>query len=132
MIDHISSYAIDFGAAKAFYDAVLPGLGFACNTEIVAAWDPEFPTRRCAAYGPDGKPCFWVIETLVAPTPRHVAFQAPTRAAVDAFHRSGLAAGAGDHGAPGLRPIYHADYYGSFLIDPDGNNVEAVCHAPSA
>ena len=65
-----------------------------------------------------------------AASPRHVAFAAPDRAAVAAFHAAGLAAGGQDHGEPGPRPIYHEHYYGSFVLDPDGNNVEAVCHAP--
>ncbi len=129
MIDHMSSYATDFDATKAFYDAALAALGFGVVTEMVMDWDPELPGRRACAYGPD-RPIFWVIETKVAYTPRHLAFTAPDRAGVDAFHAAGLGAGGTDHGSPGPRPIYHEHYYGSFLLDPDGNNVEAVCHAP--
>lgn len=129
MIDHMSTYATDFEASKRFYDAVLPPLGPTLCMEMVASWDEEFPERRMCAWGP-GRPQFWVVETKVTYTPRHFAFAAVDRAAVDAFHAAALATGAEDFGAPGPRPIYHADYYGGFALDPDGNNVEAVCHAP--
>jgi catechol 2,3-dioxygenase-like lactoylglutathione lyase family enzyme len=132
MIDHLSSYTTDYPAAKRFYDAALGALGHSLQTEIVASWDTDFPERRCCAWGPAGRPVFWVIETRQLVTPRHVAFSAPDRKAVAAFHRAALAAGGTDHGAPGLRPIYHEHYFGSFTLDPDGNNVEAVCHEPGA
>ena len=73
-----------------------------------------------------------MVEAKQAYTPRHLAFLAPDRAAVAAFHEAALRAGGKDHGAPGPRPIYHEHYYGAFVLDPDGNNVEAVCHAPAA
>ncbi len=75
---------------------------------------------------------FWPVDTKVDSTPRHFAFTAQTRAIVDAFHAAGIGAGAKDFGAPGPCPIDHPDYYGGFLLDPDGNNVEAVCHDPPA
>ena len=131
MIDHLSSYTTDFSAAKAFYEAVLNELGFSLQSEMSFDSDPDLPGRRACAFGPEGRPLFWVIETLEAASPRHVAFVAQDRAAVAAFHKAGLAAGGEDLGAPGPRPIYHEHYYGSFLTDPDGNNVEAVCHTPS-
>jgi hypothetical protein len=130
MIDHLSSYATDFVSTKRFYDAVLPGLGYPCTTQMVASWDTDFPERRLAAYGADGKPSFWIVETKVVYTPRHTAFRAASRAAVDAFHAAALAVDAPDHGAPGLRPEYHENYYGAFALDPDGNNVEAVYGQP--
>ena len=130
MIDHLSSYAIDFDASKSFYDAVLGALGHGVQAEMVMSWDEELPGRRACAWGP-GRPVFWLIETKVAYTPRHLAFSAPDRSTVTAFHTEGLAAGGTDHGAPGLRPIYHEHYFGAFLLDPDGNNVEAVCHLPT-
>ena len=129
MIDHVSSYTTDFDAAKAFYDAVLGSLGHSLQSEMVMSWDTELPNRRACAWGP-GRPVFWVIETREAASPRHIAFAAPDRAHVAAFHAAGLAAGGSDHGEPGPRPIYHEHYYGAFLLDPDGNNVEAVCHLP--
>jgi catechol 2,3-dioxygenase-like lactoylglutathione lyase family enzyme len=130
MIDHLSTYTTDFPAAKAFYEAGLGSLGYEIQAEMVATWDPEFPERRCCAWGPSGRPVFWIIETKQVIGPRHVAFSAPDRGAVDAFYRATLDAGGEDHGAPGVREVYHADYYGAFVLDPDGNNVEAVYHAP--
>lgn len=130
MIDHLSTYATDYPATKRFYDAALGALGYALTTEMVADWDPDFPERRMCAFGTD-RPVFWVIEVRDAASPRHLAFVAPDRDAVAAFHAAALGAGGLDNGAPGLRPIYHPDYYGAFALDPDGNNVEAVCHASS-
>lgn len=128
MIDHISTYVIDFTASKRFYEAVFDPLGYPLNTELVTDWEAAFPTRRCCAFGPGGKPIFWLIETREIVTPRHVAFTASSREDVYAFHRAGLAAGGRDNGQPGLRPVYHEHYFGSFLLDPDNNDVEAVCH----
>jgi len=85
-------------------------------------------------YGaPNGFPHFWLNESAEAggTAGAHIAFVAPDRAAVDAFHAAGLAAGAACDGPPGLRPIYHPDYYAAFLFDPDGNQIEAVCHTAS-
>jgi catechol 2,3-dioxygenase-like lactoylglutathione lyase family enzyme len=132
MIDHLSTYTTDFPASQRFYDAALKALGFERVVNMVASWDAAFPTRRVCAYGPPGKPVLWVaeVEAKDRATPRHLAFVATSRAAVDAFHRAALAAGAKDNGAPGLRPVYHANYYGAFVFDTDGNNIEAVCHAP--
>ena len=130
MIDHLSSYATDFDATRAFYLSVLEGLGFAVQMEFALEKDAELPGRRNCAFGPKGRPVFWVIEAKRPIDPRHIAFAAPDRVPVDRFHEAGLAAGGRDHGAPGLREIYHPDYYAAFLLDPDGNNVEAVCHAP--
>ena len=78
-----------------------------------------------------GKPSFWIGEGEPLAGHVHVAFVAPSRAGVDAFYRAALAAGGKDNGKPGLRPQYHANYYGAFVLDPDGNNIEAVCHAPA-
>ena len=130
MIDHLSTYATDFSATKAFYEAALAKLAFFVQAEMTFESDPDRPGRRACAFGPDGRPVFWVIEVREAASPRHVAFSASDRKSVDEFHLAGLGAGGRDNGAPGLRPIYHANYYGGFLIDPDGNNVEAVCHTP--
>jgi catechol 2,3-dioxygenase-like lactoylglutathione lyase family enzyme len=131
MIDHMSTYARDYAATKRFYEAALEPLGFSLQFEGTASWDEAFPERRICAFGPPTNPTYWVIETRETITPRHVAFTAPDRAAVEAFHAAALRAGATDHGAPGPRPVYHAHYYGAFVLDPDGNNVEAVCHAPA-
>ena len=132
MIDHLSFYASDFEASRKFYEAVLPRLGYEMNAQMVSTWDPQFPTRRLCAFGPGQKRCLWLIETRDAATPRHVAFVAKSRADVDAFYHAAREMGAKDNGAPGLRPSYHENYYGAFVIDPDGNNVEAVCHGPKS
>ncbi len=130
MIDHLSTYATDFEATKAFYTATFAPLGYAVQSEFVAEWNADFPTQRMVGFGKDGKPSFWVIEVKDAYTPRHIAFAAPNRAAVDAFYDQALKTGARDNGKPGLREMYHPNYYGAFVFDPDGNNVEAVCHGP--
>ncbi len=130
MIDHISTYATDFDATRRFYEGALAPLGSAVVSEMVASWDPDFPTRRICSFGPGEKAFFWVIEVRDPVGPRHVAFTAADRAGVDAFYKAALASGGNDNGAPGPRPIYHEHYYGAFALDPDGNNVEAVCHAP--
>ena len=129
MIDHLSTYATDFEATKRFYDAALAVLGYTVQTEMVMDWDKELPGRRVCAYGPN-RPVFWVVEVREAASPRHVAFVAADRDAVQRFHSAALEAGGTDHGAPGPRPQYHEHYFGAFALDPDGNNVEAVCHKP--
>jgi catechol 2,3-dioxygenase-like lactoylglutathione lyase family enzyme len=130
MIDHISTYATDFASTKAFYQAALAELGYLLQREMAFDADPDLPGRRACAFGPEGKTTFWVVQVLEAASPRHIAFIAADRNSVAEFHRAGLSAGGEDLGAPGLRPIYHPEYYGGFLTDPDGNNVEAVCHSP--
>lgn len=75
-------------------------------------------------------PSFWIHQTPGNKSPVHVAFRSDSRERVDAFHTTALAAGGRDNGAPGIRPHYHPDYYGAFVLDPDGHNIEAVCHAP--
>lgn len=130
MIDHISTYATDFEVTKQFYVAVFEPLGYALQREFVAEWNQGFPTQRMAGFGAEGKASFWLIEVKSAFTPRHVAFAAPNRVAVDAFYEQALNAGGKDNGQPGLREMYHPNYYGAFVLDPDGNNVEAVCHLP--
>jgi catechol 2,3-dioxygenase-like lactoylglutathione lyase family enzyme len=130
MIDHLSTYTTDFPAAKRFYETVLATLGYSLNQEMVSTWDPEWPSRRICAFGPGKRTCLWLTEKREASTPRHTAFVAKNRKAVDAFYQAALAIGAKDNGAPGPRPHYHEHYYGAFVLDPDGNNIEAVCHTP--
>ena len=131
MIDHLSSYTTRFDVARRFYAAALGALGYDVQTEMEMTWDEELPGRHACAWGPPGQPVFWLIEARERYEPRHVAFAASDRSGVDAFHRAALAAGGRDHGAPGVREIYHPDYYGAFVLDPDDNNVEAVCHLPA-
>lgn len=120
MIDHMSTYATDYPATRAFYEAVLSPLGY----QLVM----EFP--EMCAFGTPNNPTFWVIRSEEPASPRHWAFAAGDREMVTHFYHAGLKQGGEDHGPPGLRPQYHEHYYGAFLRDPDGNNVEAVCHMP--
>ena len=118
MIDHVMLRVRDYAASKRFYDALLGTLGY----RMVM----DFGDR--GGYGDERKPYFW-IGTSQNPHPRtHIAFMAKNRAAVDAFHAKALELGAKSDGAPGLRSHYHPNYYGAFVIDPDGHNIEAVCH----
>ncbi len=132
MIDHLSTYATDFESTKAFYVAVLGELGYSLQADMAFDEDRELPGRRACAFGPEGRTVFWVVEVRESSSPRHVAFAAVDRESVAAFHEAGLSAGGEDFGAPGPRPIYHENYFGAFLTDPDGNNVEAVCHSPQS
>ncbi len=130
MIDHLSTYATDYVSTKTFYESVFKPLDYSIQMEFVAEWNQDFPTQRMYAFGSEGKPVFWIIESKYAYTPRHTTFSADSRELVNRFYEAGIQNGGMDNGAPGLRPMYHEHYYGAFLIDPDGNNVEAVCHAP--
>ncbi len=132
MIDHLSTYATNFESTKTFYCAVLCELGYSLQAEMTFDEDPDLPGRRACAFGPSGRAVYWIVEVLESSSPRHVAFAAKDRESVAAFHEAGLSAGGEDLGAPGPRPIYHENYFGAFLTDPDGNNVEAVCHSPQS
>jgi catechol 2,3-dioxygenase-like lactoylglutathione lyase family enzyme len=123
MIDHLSLQVSDYAKAKAFYERALAPLGYSVAM--------EFPDAT-AGFGRDGKPDFWIAAGGPVAPPIHVAFRAENHAAVDAFHAAALAAGATDNGEPGLRPHYHPNYYGAFVRDPDGHNIEAVCHTEAA
>jgi len=124
MFDHVKFGVSDFAASKAFYLEALAPLGVV----LVSEGAPSYGAELCH---PDGKVSLCIFQTEEKPAHLHVAFVAETRGQVDAFHRAALAAGGRDHGAPGLRPHYHANYYAAFVIGPDGHNLEAVCHAPS-
>ena len=130
MIDHLTLLVSDFARSKAFYTAALGPLGYEVVMEVSRDQLPDLPFERSAGLVVKGKPDLWLRPEEGALTPTHVAFRAPSRAAVDAFHAAALAAGGVDHGAPGLRPYYHPNYYGAFVLDPDGYNVEAVTHDP--
>jgi catechol 2,3-dioxygenase-like lactoylglutathione lyase family enzyme len=130
MIDHLSTYATDYDATKAFYEAALAPMGYSLQTEMVTTWDEAFPTRRICAFGPPGRSVYWISEVTEAASPRHVAFEAKDHSSVAAFYEAALKAGGKDNGGPGPRPIYHEHYFGAFVLDPDGNNIEAVCHTP--
>jgi catechol 2,3-dioxygenase-like lactoylglutathione lyase family enzyme len=119
MLDHIGLAVSDLARSKAFYTDALRPLGY----EVVMEFE------GVAGFGVKGKPDFWIAQGEPR-TPIHIAFASPDRPTVDAFHEAALAAGGNDNGEPGLRPHYHEHYYGAFAHDPDGNNVEAVCHRP--
>lgn len=126
MIDHVGFAVSDFARSRTFYVQALAPLGFAPVMDVTREQSGHY---EGTGFGPPGRPQFWIGNgERVGAT--HVAFTAASRAAVDAFHAAALAAGGRDNGAPGLRPHYHPDYYGAFVLDPDGYNVEAVCHAP--
>jgi catechol 2,3-dioxygenase-like lactoylglutathione lyase family enzyme len=118
MYDHIGLRVKDIDASARFYEGALTGLGHVLCSRDGAS----------AGLGPRGEPSLWLYATKGAKAaPAHVAFSARDRAAVDAFYQGGMAAGGKDNGAPGVRKDYSPKYYAAFLIDPDGNNVEAVC-----
>lgn len=131
MLDHITLVVTDVARAKAFYTAALAPLGYEVIMELTRDKIPALPFEHSLGMGVAGKPDLWIRPALdgqVVPT--HIAFRAESREAVDAFHAAALAAGGTDHGAPGLREMYHPNYYGAFVLDPDGYNIEAVIHTP--
>ena len=129
MIDHVGFPVSDYLRSKAFYNEALVPLGYSLIMEISGGHTES--RHPAAGFGADGKPDFWIGGEGGLKGSLHIAIVAENRAAVDAFHRAALAAGGKDNGAPGLRPQYHPHYYGAFVLDPDGHNVEAVCHAPA-
>lgn len=127
MLDHVGAVVSDIARSRTFYDAALAPLGVAVIMEVTAE---QTGGHAHLGYGSGGRPYFWVGAGGPATARLHVAFTADSRAVVDAFFSAALAAGGTDNGAPGLRPHYHPNYYGAFVLDPGGLNIEAVCHAP--
>jgi catechol 2,3-dioxygenase-like lactoylglutathione lyase family enzyme len=127
MIDHTGLQVTDPQKSRIFYDKALAPLGYAVIKEI-----PKEYTAGAVVlgYGVPPKPDFWIVEGAANEPRIHIAFRADSRQQVDEFYKCALEAGGRDNGAPGPRPHYHADYYGAFVLDPDGHNVEAVCHKP--
>jgi catechol 2,3-dioxygenase-like lactoylglutathione lyase family enzyme len=120
MLDHVGLKVSDFEKSKRFFAAALEPLGYIVVMEF----------EKVAGLGIGGKPDFWIRQGTPISAGVHVCFLTPHRKTVDAFHAAGLRAGGKDNGAPGVRPDYHPAYYGAFILDPDGNNIEAVCHDP--
>ncbi len=120
MIDHINLLVSDIERSKRFFQEALSPLGYELLMEHRISG---------AGFGQAGKPDFWIKQEVLS-SAIHVAFASPDRATVDAFHDAAIAAGGRDNGPPGLRPEYHSTYYGAYVLDPDGNNIEAVCHRP--
>jgi catechol 2,3-dioxygenase-like lactoylglutathione lyase family enzyme len=121
VLDHVGIPVSDFERSKRFYAQALSPLGYELIME---------PSAYAAGFGRRGKPDFWIGQGETGQA-FHIAFAAEDRATVDAFYDEAIAAGGRDNGGPGLRPRYHASYYGAFVLDPDGNNIEAVCHKPA-
>ena len=122
ILDHIGFNVSNFSTSKAFFLQALKPL----NIRLVSEGE------GWAMLGRQGKPQFWFGSFGSSPGPIHVAFAAASREQVRQFHVAALAAGGKDNGAPGIREHYHSNYYGAFIIGPDGHNIEAVCHAPEA
>jgi catechol 2,3-dioxygenase-like lactoylglutathione lyase family enzyme len=122
VLDHVGIPVSDFERSKRFYQQALSPLGYALIME---------PRQGVAGLGRSDKPDFWIFHQGGPGRTVHVAFAAEERVAVDAFHEAAIAAGGSDNGRPGLRPEYHPGYYGAFVLDPDGNNIEAVRHGPA-
>jgi len=120
ILDHIGLAVRDFAKSSTFFRRSLAPLGIQTVLEG-EGW---------AMLGKEGRPEFWIGVHGIPPGPIHIAFAAENREQVRAFHRAALAAGGRDNGAPGIRAKYHPDYYGAFVFDPDGHNIEAVCHRP--
>jgi catechol 2,3-dioxygenase-like lactoylglutathione lyase family enzyme len=120
MLDHIGIQVRDLPRSIEFYTKALAPLG----CELVMKWE------QFAGFGVKGKPDFWIDGRKGPSDIIHVAFRATGRAIVRSFYDAALAAGGRDNGAPGVRPQYHEHYYGAFVLDPDGHNIEAVCHEP--
>jgi catechol 2,3-dioxygenase-like lactoylglutathione lyase family enzyme len=123
MIDHVGLNVQDYDATRTFYEEALEPLGW----RVVMAFDEW----KAAGFGTADKPDFWVTQREPYGTGTHIAFTASDRADVDAFYTAAIEAGGRDNGPPGVREQYHPTYYGAFVLDLDGNNVEAVCHRPA-
>ena len=127
MIDHTGLTVSDFETSKAFYSAALQPIGYELLLEFPAAVTGH---SDVAGFGERPKADFWINRGTPNKPALHIAFRVNRRSLVDAFYNAALAAGGRSNGAPGPRPHYHADYYGAFVLDPDGHNIEVVCHEP--
>ena len=126
MLDHTGFPVSDYPRSRAFYEKALAPLGY----ELVMEVPQSENDSPAAGFGAGGKPDLWIGGEGGLNRAIHIAIAAKDRATVDAFYRAAIAAGGKDNGGPGLRPHYHANYYAAFVLDPDGHNIEAVCHAP--
>jgi len=128
MIDHTGLDVSDPVRSRRFYEAALAPLGYKVLMEVPT----EFTGGTVVlGFGVPHKPDFWIHQGTPQKPPLHVAFRAESRPLVDAFYEAAMKAGGRDNGPPGLRPHYHQDYYGAFVLDPDGHNIEACCHDPA-
>ena len=129
MIDHTGVMVSDFAKSKTFYVRALAPIQYVLLMEFPAAVTGN---TDVAGFGEPPKADFWISAGVPNQPPVHVAFRVPRREMVNAFYQAAIAAGGRDNGPPGLRPHYHPNYYGAFVLDPDGHNVEAVCHEPQS
>ena len=127
MLDHAGFPVTNYARSKAFYEKTLAPLGYS----LILGVRQNENDSPAAGFGADGKPDFWIGGEGGLNRRIHIAIAAKDRASVDAFYRAALDVGGTDNGSPGVRPHYHANYYGAFVTDPDGQNIEAVCHAPA-
>lgn len=127
MIDHTGLVVSDFERSKRFYVTALAPIGHTMLAEFPASVTGH---TDVAGFGEPPKPDFWISRGTPNQPPIHIAFRVGSRALVEAFYQAAMTAGGRDNGAPGLRPHYHPHYYGAFVLDPDGHNIEAVCHEP--
>jgi catechol 2,3-dioxygenase-like lactoylglutathione lyase family enzyme len=125
MLDHVGIPVSDYARSKGFYLRAFAPLGYDLVLEVSSK---ETGGNSHAGFGAKGRPQFWIGTGRPIQGPVHFAFVAKNRVAVNAFYDAALKAGGKENGAPGLRPHYHANYYGAFVLDPDGHNIEAVCH----
>lgn len=128
MIDHTGILASDFTLSKTFYQAALGAIGYEMLHEFPASVTGH---TDVAGFGEQGNPDFWISKGTPNTPAVHVAFRVNSRQLVDAFYQAAIKAGGRDNGPPGLRVHYHPHYYGAFVLDPDGHNIEAVCHIPA-
>jgi catechol 2,3-dioxygenase-like lactoylglutathione lyase family enzyme len=128
MIDHTGLVVSNYAKSKQFYLAALAPIGYRMLMELPAS---VTGSTDVAGFGEPPKPDFWIGKGAPNKPPLHIAFRVPNRALVDAFYKAAMAAGGADNGKPGVRPHYHPNYYGAFVLDPDGHNIEAVCHEPA-
>jgi catechol 2,3-dioxygenase-like lactoylglutathione lyase family enzyme len=122
MLDHVTITVSDYKTSRDFYARALEPLGYRVVMEF---------EDKVGGFGIGDKPDFWIAQGLPPTATVHIAFASEDRKRVSAFHAAAMQAGGRDNGAPGPRPHYHRDYYGAFVFDPDGNNIEAVCHLPA-
>jgi catechol 2,3-dioxygenase-like lactoylglutathione lyase family enzyme len=128
MLDHVGVIVSDLEKSKKFYTDALKPIGYALMRSVAPA---QGQTGR-AGFGVPPRADFWIYEGTPNDPPLHVAFRVSTRALVDVFYQAAMAAGGKNNGAPGLRPQYNPNYYGAFVLDPDGHNIEAVCREPAS
>lgn len=129
MIDHTGVIVSQMARSKAFYQAALAAIGYVLVAEFPASVTGH---TDVAGFGEMGKPDFWISQGTPNQPAVHIAFRVSSRELVDAFYQAAIAAGGRDNGKPGIRAHYHPNYYGAFVLDPDGHNIEAVCHDAAA